>query len=132
MRDKIQQTTSFRTNTYQFYSITNFNLTLNPIYGKLDTTILTPEGKTITKTNIELSTEVAVSNRQSESKSIDYFDSSSRFIINVSSNSDASYFISVKKEGSTVKLYQGMPITLSIGNETTGMGGQVKVQFSNI
>jgi hypothetical protein len=36
----------------------------------------------------------------------------------------------VKKEGNTIRLYQGMPITVEIGNPKGSKG--LKVQFSNL
>lgn len=64
MRDKLPLNTI---NTYFYYSLTNFNLTINPIYGRLDVTITFPttaantnQPKTITRSNISTLTQIKI------------------------------------------------------------------------
>jgi hypothetical protein len=59
---------------------------------------MTPDGHSISEENIGISTEIAVpAPANNQNKNIDYFDETSRYIINITSNKNISYSIGVKK-----------------------------------
>lgn len=59
---------------------------------------MTPNGQSINQENIGISTDIRVpAPPNSANKSIDYFDETSRYIINITSNKNISYSIGVSK-----------------------------------
>lgn len=46
--------------SYQFYSVSSFNVTVNLIYGSVSIFIITPNGQNITRSGIKSQIEIVV------------------------------------------------------------------------
>lgn len=110
---------SNETNIYQFYSKSNFVVSLTVLYGEINAYVKDRTGNVIAKSESihdDEEIEVKAVSGGSETQRNNYFDYSIQYIIEVRTKVDSSYYIEIKKgdQKKIHKLYEGMPLTLSL------------------
>ena len=96
------------------YSKSAFSININILYGNIIAKVYNPSGKEVDRKTINDDININVDALEGSSNNIDYFDSNSRYVVEVQAVADASYFIIINKKESTKTIYEGVPITLNL------------------
>lgn len=95
---------------YTFNSISAFNISFSPIYGKLGVVVLDPSKRVLVNSTISSAQNFLIPhNNQTESFSNDYNSYFTRYQINVAALAESSYTIKVSRETITSRIFEGIP-----------------------
>lgn len=113
---------------YTFNSISAFNITFSPIYGKLSVVVIDPSKNVIVNSTITNSQNFLIPhNSKTESFSYDFNSYFTRYQINVAALADSSYTIKVSKESINSRIFEGIPYYYNFQNNET-----IKLEFLNL
>ena len=113
---------------YSFNSISAFNISFSPIYGRLSVVVLDPAKKVLVNATISSAQDFLIAhNNQTEAFSYDYNSYFTRYQVDVAALASSSYTIKVGKEAATSRIFEGIPYYYDFkGNET------VRLEFLNL